>query len=85
MFGGGSGITPLLSILKSVAEVEPKSRVFLFYQNRNEDSIMFEAELTALQSRYSGQVFVTHILDEPKADKKGGVFGMFAKKSYNWS
>jgi ring-1,2-phenylacetyl-CoA epoxidase subunit PaaE len=85
LFGGGSGITPLLSILKSVAEIEPKSRVFLLYQNRNEDSIMFESELTALQNRYSGQVFVTHILDEPKAEKKGGVFGMFAKKSFSWT
>ena len=85
LFGGGSGITPLLSILKSVAEVEPKSRVFLFYQNRNEDSIMFESELAGLQNRYNGQVFVTHILDEPKAEKKGGVLGMFSKKSYNWS
>jgi len=85
LFGGGSGVTPLLSILKSVAELEPKSRVFLFYQNRNEDSIMFEAELAALQTRYNGQVFITHILDEPKSEKKGGMFGMFAKKTFNWS
>lgn len=85
LFGGGSGITPLLSIFKSVAEMEPKSRVFLYYQNRNEESIMFENELNALQSRYSGQVFVTHILDEPKSEKKGGMFGMFSKKTFNWS
>jgi len=84
LFGGGSGITPLLSILKSVVEMEPKSRVFLYYQNKNEESIMFENELAELQQRYRGQVLVQHILDEPKTEKKGGVMGLFFKKMVNW-
>lgn len=84
LFGGGSGITPLLSILKTVAENEPKSRVFLYYQNKNEDSIMFKDELTALEKRYQGQVLVRHILDEPKTEKKGGMLGLFAKKIILW-
>ena len=84
LFGGGSGITPLLSILKTVAEQEPKSRVFLYYQNKNEDSIMFKEELATLEKRYQGQVLVKHILDEPKTEKKGGVLGLFAKKIILW-
>ena len=45
LIGGGSGITPLLSILKSVLHVEPKSRVILYYGNESEDTIMFHNEL----------------------------------------
>ncbi len=84
LFGGGSGITPLFSILKSVLEKEPKSRVFLYYQNRHENSIMFKEELAALQKRYDGQLEVQHILSRPKFEKKGGFLGMFAKKVTQW-
>jgi ring-1,2-phenylacetyl-CoA epoxidase subunit PaaE len=84
LFGGGSGITPLFSILKSVLEKEPKSRVFLYYQNRHENSIMFKEELAALQKRYDGQLVVQNILSRPKFEKKGGFLGMFAKKVSNW-
>jgi ring-1,2-phenylacetyl-CoA epoxidase subunit PaaE len=84
LFAGGSGITPMLSILKSVAEAEPKSRVFLYYQNKNEDSIMFQEELSAIAERYKDQVLVKHILDEPKTEKKGGVLGLFSKKTIAW-
>ncbi len=45
LIGGGSGITPLFSILKSVLHVEPKSKVILYYGNESEDSIMFRNEL----------------------------------------
>lgn len=84
LFGGGSGVTPLFSILKSVLEKEPKSRVFLYYQNRHENSIMFKDELGALSKRFQGQLHVQHILSRPKFEKKGGFLGMFAKKVTNW-
>ena len=42
LFGGGSGITPLISILKSVLFFEPNSKVSLVYCNRNIDSIIFK-------------------------------------------
>lgn len=84
LFAGGSGVTPMFSILKSIAEAEPKSRVMLFYANRNEDSIMFHAELEQLQNRYRDQVFVQHILSQPKTEKKGGFLGMFAKTISTW-
>lgn len=84
LFGGGSGITPLYSILKTVLEKEPKSRVFLYYGNRNEDTIMFKEELAALKQRYAGQLEVVHILSDPKVDYKGGFLGMFKKKIVHW-
>ena len=80
----GSGVTPMLSILKSVLEEEPKSQVCLFYGNRSEDSIMFKAELDQLEQRYKGQLHVVHTLSRPKERKEGGIFGLFAKKVIDW-
>lgn len=80
----GSGITPMLSILKSILEEEPKSQVCLFYGNRNEDTIMFKEELDQLSQRYAGQLHVVHTLSKPKERKEGGLFGFFAKKVVDW-
>lgn len=61
-FAGGSGITPVLSILKTVLAEEPKSRFTLVYVNRQVASIMFRAELEDLKNRYLGRLQVIHIL-----------------------
>ena len=66
LFGAGSGITPLLSILRTVIEQEPMSQVYLLYGNRNEDSIIFQQKLDALQQQYSGQLKVDYVLSQPK-------------------
>lgn len=84
LIGGGSGLTPLLSILKSIIELAPKSRVFLYYQNRTEESILFREELERLEKRYAGQLLVQHILSQPKTETSGGFMGFFAKKNRNW-
>ncbi len=66
-FAAGSGITPVLAILKSVLEVEPLSRFDLFLGNRNTDSIMFRAALEDLKDRYPGRFSLTHVLSrEPR-------------------
>lgn len=62
LFGAGSGITPLLSILKTVLAEEPKSRVTLFYGNRRKDTIMFYNELESLGN--DSRVSIYHILSE---------------------
>ena len=51
LIGGGSGITPLYSILKSVLFAEPKSKVILYYGSLNEESIIFKNELDELQEK----------------------------------
>jgi ring-1,2-phenylacetyl-CoA epoxidase subunit PaaE len=51
-FAAGSGITPILSILKSVLDGEPASRFVLFYGNRKQSTTMFIDELYALKNRY---------------------------------
>jgi ring-1,2-phenylacetyl-CoA epoxidase subunit PaaE len=84
LFGAGSGITPLMSILKTILEKEPMSKVCLLYGNRNEDTIIFRESLDALEKRYRGQFVVEHILSQPKREKSGGMFGFLSKGTINW-
>lgn len=84
MFGAGSGITPLYSIIKTILEEESMSKVHLFYGNRNEDSIIFKNGLDELEKKYTGQLHVTHILSQPKLEKAGGLFGAFKKGKPTW-
>ncbi len=51
-FAAGSGITPILSIIKSVIENEPGSRFVLFYGNRKQSTTMFVEDLYALKNRF---------------------------------
>ncbi|GAB4265109.1 MAG: phenylacetate-CoA oxygenase/reductase subunit PaaK [Pararhodobacter sp.] len=62
-FAGGSGITPVLSILKTVLAREPKSRFTLVYANKQVSSIMFREELEDLKNRYLGRLSVMHVLE----------------------
>lgn len=85
VFGSGSGITPLMSILKTTLEHEPMSTVFLLYGSRNEESIIFRDELERLSERYAGQLFVEHILSRPRKEAAGSFLGIFKKYSSNWA
>jgi ferredoxin-NADP reductase/DMSO/TMAO reductase YedYZ heme-binding membrane subunit len=58
----GSGITPVLSILKSVLAVEPRSRFTLLYGNRDADSTIFRDKLALLQEKYGDRLRVVHVL-----------------------
>ncbi len=58
----GSGITPVLSILKSVLAVEPRSRFTLLYGNRDADSIIFRDKLARLQETYGERLRIVHVL-----------------------
>lgn len=84
LFAAGSGITPLMSILKTIVEKEPQSTVFLLYGNRSETSIIFKDQLDQLEKRYAGQFIIEHILSQPIKEKKGGLGGFFKKATSNW-
>ncbi|MGB8402520.1 MAG: fatty acid desaturase [Mycobacterium sp.] len=58
----GSGITPVLSILATVMEIETESRFTLIYGNHTKQSTMFRAELDRLESRYADRLEVLHVL-----------------------
>jgi len=61
-FAAGSGITPILSILKTVLRTEPKSRFTLFYGNTDVDRIIFRQRLEELRHQHAGRLDVLHIL-----------------------
>ncbi len=63
LFAGGSGITPMLSILKTALHAEPLSKVILFYGNQNEDAIIFKNKIDALESQFSDKLKVYHVLE----------------------
>lgn len=65
LFGGGSGITPLFSIIKTALKAEPNSKCYLVYANRDEDSIIFKDEIDALEAAHDN-LKVIHTLDNPK-------------------
>lgn len=62
-FAGGSGITPVLSIIKTVLAREPHSTFTLIYANRQTSSIMFREELEDLKNRYLGRFSLIHVLE----------------------
>jgi ring-1,2-phenylacetyl-CoA epoxidase subunit PaaE len=69
-FGGGSGITPLMSLIKTALLLEPKSSVSLVYANRDTDSIIFKASLNDLEKKYPNFKLV-HVLENPPSGFSG--------------
>lgn len=68
----GSGITPVLSLVSTVLEVEPSSRFTLVFGNRSAASIMFLEELEGLKDRYPDRFHLMHVLS-----REGGGLPLF--------
>jgi ring-1,2-phenylacetyl-CoA epoxidase subunit PaaE len=67
-FAGGSGITPVMSLLKTALLSEPESRFTLFYGNRDSQSVIFLEELAALKNRFMDRLQIHHFLAEEAED-----------------
>lgn len=67
-FAAGSGITPLLSIVKSTLAAEPRSHFTLFYGNRASGTVMFREELAALKDRWLDRFNLVHVLSREAQD-----------------
>ncbi len=65
---GGSGITPILSIMKTVLGREPGSRFTLVYGNRRAASTMFKEELEDLKNRYMTRLTLHHVFSDEQVD-----------------
>jgi ring-1,2-phenylacetyl-CoA epoxidase subunit PaaE len=65
---GGSGITPILSIMKTVLAREPGSRFTLIYGNRRQASTMFKEELEDLKNRYLTRLVLHHVFSDEFTD-----------------
>lgn len=61
-FAAGSGITPILSIIKTHLKMEPKSTFTLFYVNQNVSSIILKEEVEALKNQYINNFELYHFL-----------------------
>jgi ring-1,2-phenylacetyl-CoA epoxidase subunit PaaE len=65
---GGSGITPVMSLLRSTLKYEPESRFTLLYGNRDSTSIIFLDALAALKDKYLDRFDIYHFLDAEEGD-----------------
>ena len=65
---GGSGITPVMSLIKSVLKYEPQSRFTLLYGNRDSSSVIFLEALAALKDKHLGRFEIYHFLDQEDQD-----------------
>jgi ring-1,2-phenylacetyl-CoA epoxidase subunit PaaE len=81
-FAAGSGITPVMSILKSVLESEPKSTFVLVYGNKTPEETIFHNELHELQLKYTGRFFVHYVYSQVK--KGDEIFGRIDKSAVNY-
>ena len=67
-FAAGSGITPILSIMKGILAREPNSRFFLFYGNRSAESMLFREVLEELKDRFIERLSVFHVISGEAQD-----------------
>jgi ring-1,2-phenylacetyl-CoA epoxidase subunit PaaE len=67
-FAGGSGITPIMAILKTRLRAEPQSRFTLIYGNRHSQSVMFLEELEDLKNTFLERLHLIHILSEERTE-----------------
>ena len=65
---GGSGITPVMSLIRTTLRHEPESRFTLLYGNRDSSSVIFLETLAALKDKYMDRLEIYHFLDQEDQD-----------------
>ncbi|MBL4752991.1 MAG: 2Fe-2S iron-sulfur cluster binding domain-containing protein [Flavobacteriales bacterium] len=79
LFAGGSGVTPMVSILKAVLKTELNSKVILFYGNLTESAVIFKKELDDLQSKHADRFRIQYILEKPVEEVDELTLGIMSK------
>jgi ring-1,2-phenylacetyl-CoA epoxidase subunit PaaE len=64
LFGGGSGITPLMSITQTVLNNEPQSKIYLVYANRNPESVIFKTRLEEMEKENKDRFKIIYSYDK---------------------
>ncbi len=80
-FAAGSGITPILSITKTILEEEPNSSFVLVYGNKTTKDTIFLNELLDLQSKYSQRLTIQFVFSQ--AQENDAIFGRIEKSTVN--
>jgi len=65
-FAGGIGITPILSHFKNILHTEPRTRLFLFYGNKNKEQVAFKNELEGLAKQYPDRLEIHYFYSQEK-------------------
>jgi len=81
-FAAGSGITPIMSIAKTILEEEPQSSFILVYGNKTPKETIFYNEIQALQIKYPDRFQVQFIFSQ--SDEKNALFGRIEKSTVNY-
>ena len=81
-FAAGSGITPVLSIIKCALEEEIQSEIILVYGNKTTQDTMFLNELLELQHKYSKRFSIQFVFSQ--ADEDDAIFGRIEKSTVNY-
>ncbi len=79
LFAGGSGITPMLSIIRTVLQSEPDSSVVLFYGNLNEEATIFKKLLDELAHKNASRFRLHYIFDKPVSQTEELYRGIITK------
>ena len=85
LIAAGSGITPIISILKTILIQEPNSTVNLFYGNKSPELTIFKKELESLNQKYSEKLHVHFIYSQTKGESRfhtGRIEGRKIKKLF---
>jgi ring-1,2-phenylacetyl-CoA epoxidase subunit PaaE len=81
-FAAGSGITPLLSMIKTVLEDEPKSTFTLIYGNKSAESTIFKNELDGLAKKFIARFNIKYAFTQEK--KEGTISGRINKEATHY-
>lgn len=80
-FAAGSGITPIMSMIKTVLNVESSSKFVLVYGNKNAEEAMFQEELRALENQNPERLFLEFVYSRENIE--GAAFGRIEKETVN--
>ncbi|MEP1487387.1 MAG: ferredoxin--NADP reductase [Algibacter sp.] len=80
LFAGGSGITPMFSIVKSILIKEKHSKILLVYANQSEASIIFHEAIKSLELEYPNHFKVEHILSKNTIKDENYHSGLMTKE-----
>ncbi|MDP4231595.1 MAG: FAD-binding oxidoreductase, partial [Bacteroidota bacterium] len=80
LFAGGSGITPMMSIMKAVLHAEPQSSITLLYGNNDEQSIIFRKQIDEIASGSGGRLATIHILNSAPSGHPAHLQGIMTKE-----